>query len=191
MKRAALYMRVSTQDQNLELQEAELNRYVSAREYVSFKTYSDRATGTNTNRPAFKELIADARARKFDVLIIWKLDRLFRSLKDMVVTLQELSELGIEFISIKDNIDLTTSSGRLMMHLLGAFAEFEASLIRSRVLAGLANAKAKGKKLGRPNYLDHNTIYELRSKGHSLSSIANQLGCTKSGVSKSLKRKAS
>ena len=99
-------------------------------------------------------MLKDARSKRFDVVLCFKMDRLCRSLRDLVITLQDLTELGVEFVAIKDQIDLTTASGRLMTHLLGAFAEFEASLIRERVMSGLANAKAKGKKLGRPRTIN-------------------------------------
>lgn len=147
--RVGIYVRVSTQDQSCELQKNELTRYVESRGWETHKIYEDHGhTGTNGNRPMLKALLKDARERNFDVLICWKLDRLFRSLKDLIGTLHELTELKVDFISLKDNIDLTTSSGRLMMHLLGAFAEFEASLIRERVRAGINNARAKGIKFG-------------------------------------------
>ena len=120
--RVAIYLRVSTQDQATELQQRELTAYVQARGWVVFKTYEDKATGTTANRAMLKAMLTDARLRRLDRIIVWKLDRFARSLKDLVTMLQELSELGIEFISLRDNIDLTTSSGRLMMHMIGAFA---------------------------------------------------------------------
>lgn len=187
-KRVAIYMRVSTQEQSTELQAREISAYARARGWENVTIYEDQGTGTNANRPQLKLLLNNARQRKVDLVICWKLDRFFRSLKDLVVTLQEFTELGIDFISIKDNIDLTTSSGRLMMHLLGAFAEFEASLIRERVRAGLSNAKAKGKRLGRPSVIDGAKVVQLKAEGRSLSEIAGILGVTKGGVSKTLKK---
>jgi len=174
-KRIALYVRVSTSDQSTELQLRELNQFTQARGWTTIKVYEDKATGTNGNRPLLKQLLSDARQRKIDVVVIWKLDRLFRSLKDLISTLQEFTELGVDFISLKDNIDLTTSSGRLMMHMLGAFAEFEASLIKERVRAGLRNAKAKGKRLGRPKK-EFWAILEMKHKGLSVKDISKRLG---------------
>ena len=113
-----------------------------------------------------KELLKDAGQRKFDIIICWKLDRLFRSLKNIIGTIQYFDELGIEFISLKDNFDLTTSSGRLMMQLVAAFAEFEVSLIKERVKAGLINAQKKGIILGRPRRLDAKQILSLKGTGH-------------------------
>ncbi len=180
-KRIALYVRVSTSDQSTELQIRELSQFIQARGWDSFKVYEDKATGTNGNRPLLKQLLVDARERKFDVVVIWKLDRLFRSLKDLISTLQEFTDLGIDFISLKDNIDLTTSSGRLMMHMLGAFAEFEASLIKERVRAGLRNAKAKGKRLGRPKK-EYWAILELSREGMSVPQIVKKLNVSRATV---------
>ncbi|HAR41982.1 MAG TPA: resolvase [Bdellovibrionales bacterium] len=184
--RVAIYLRVSTQDQATELQQRELTAYVQARGWVVFKTYEDKATGTTANRAMLKAMLTDARLRRFDRIIVWKLDRFARSLKDLVTMLQELSELGIEFISLRDNIDLTTSSGRLMMHMIGAFAEFEASIIRERVRAGIANARAKGKRLGRPKTRDDGTIKALRRQGLSIRSIALQAHCSAGAVQRAL-----
>lgn len=187
-KRVAVYFRVSTLEQSTELQKIEIQRYLEARNWPSALVYEDKATGTNINRPELKRLLADARQRKFDLIVCWKLDRLFRSLTDLVVTLQELQELGIEFISLKENIDLTTASGRLLMQLMGAMAEFEASLIRERVCAGLRAARAKGTRLGRPPSIDYDEVLKLRKQNKSLGQIAMLLGITKGGVSKSLKK---
>lgn len=188
-KRIALYVRVSTSDQSTELQLRELNQFTQARGWTTIKVYKDKATGTNGNRPLLKQLLSDARQRKIDVVIIWKLDRLFRSLKNLISTLQEFTELGVDFISLKDNIDLTTSSGRLMMHMLGAFAEFEASLIKERVKAGLRNAKAKGKRLGRPQLRNDAQIMEMRAQGKTIRQIAQNLKISKSTVASVVSRK--
>ena len=182
-----IYVRVSTLDQSCELQSSDLNHFASARGWVVYKVYEDHGrSGTNSNRPRLKTLMEDAKQRKFDILLCWKLDRLFRSLKDLISTLQELSELGIDFISLKDNIDLTTSSGRLMMHLLGAFAEFEASLIRERVRAGLNNARTKGIRLGRPRLRNDVRITSLRERGLSVRQIATQLGTSIGSVQRAI-----
>lgn len=189
-QRVALYVRVSTQDQSCELQKRELTAYAEARGWHIAGIYEDKATGTNANRPMLKTLMADARARKVDVLLVWKLDRFARSLKDLLTMLQEISDLGIAFVSFKDQIDMTTAAGRLMMQMIGAFSEFEASLIKERVRAGLANAKAKGKRLGRPTQIDAARASLLRNQGMSLSQIAREMRTTKSGVSKTLRKQS-
>ncbi len=186
-KRVGIYVRVSTQDQSCELQKRDLDAFAAARGWDVAGVYEDKGlTGTNGNRPMLKALLKDARERKLDVVLCWKLDRLFRSLKDLVATLSELEELGVSFVSQRDNLDLTTSSGRLMMHMLGAFAEFEANLIQERVRAGLANARAKGKILGRPKVRDDSEIRAHRARGLSIREIAKALGIGKTTVLRAL-----
>lgn len=189
-QRVAIYLRVSTLDQSTELQRHEITAYVHARSWDIFHIYEDKESGTTQKRPALQSMLSAVRARKVDTVICWKLDRLFRSMRDLVTTLHEFQDLGVTFISIKDQIDQTTSTGRLLTHLLGAFAEFEANLIRERVRAGLANAKRKGVKLGRPKTIDIDRVIELRRAGKSLSKIAEIMGVTKSGVSKTLSKLA-
>lgn len=188
--RIAVYLRVSTNDQSTELQRNEILAYLKARNWDSFSVYEDVGkTGTNDNRPALKKLIADAKHRKFDIVVCWKIDRLFRSLKHLILTLQEFDELGIKFISLKDQIDLTTSSGRLLMQIIGAMGEFEAALIKERVKAGLAAAKAKGKALGRPQKRNDAEILKLKEAGKTVRQIAEQLHISKSTVANALSNK--
>lgn len=184
--RIAVYLRVSTQEQSVELQRSELLKYCDARNWTITNIYEEKISGTNANRPQLKQLMEAARQRQFDVVLVWKLDRFFRSLKDLVGTLHELAELGVEFVSLKDMIDMTTASGKLLTHLLGAFGEFEASLIRERVKAGLEHAKRKGTKLGRPRRIQEDLVRKLRGQGYSLNQIAKQIGASKAGVYKTL-----
>ncbi|OFZ54737.1 MAG: hypothetical protein A2428_00935 [Bdellovibrionales bacterium RIFOXYC1_FULL_54_43] len=184
--RVAIYCRVSTEDQSTDLQVSELMEFVTARGWDVYRVYEETATGTNRNRPLLKELQGDARARKFDIVLCWKLDRFARSLKDLILMLQEFSEIGIQFVSLRDQIDLTTAAGRLMVHIIGAFAEFEAALIKERVRAGLKAAKAKGTRLGRPRRRDDEAIHHLRAKGVSLRGIGRELGVSVGAVQKSL-----
>ena len=147
--RAALYARVSTLDQEPENQLAELQRYVTARGWT-VREYVDRGiSGAADRRPALDELVRDARRRRFDVLVCWRLDRLGRSLKHLITLLDELQALGVAFVSLAEGIDATTPAGRLQMHILGAIAEFERARIAERVVAGLARVRKQGKKLGR------------------------------------------
>lgn len=191
MKRTALYIRVSSVDQNPEMQLRELEAFIAARGWALHKVYQDTLTGTNSERPALKSLLEDARKRRFDIVLSWKIDRFFRSLRDLVVTLQELNDLGVSFVSYNDPaIDMSIPSGRLMIHIIGAFAEFEASLIKMRVRAGIANARTKGKHLGRPQQIDRVRVLALRQQGLSLRAIALEVGATKAGVSKILLRNA-
>jgi DNA invertase Pin-like site-specific DNA recombinase len=148
--KAAIYARVSTLDQQPENQLAELRRYVAARGWETAVEYVDHGvSGSKDRRPALDRLVKDARRRKFDVVITWKLDRLGRNLKHLITLLEDLQALGVAFISLGEGIDATTPAGKLQMHILGAIAEFERGRIVERVRAGLARAKAQGTKLGR------------------------------------------
>jgi len=148
--KAAIYARVSTFDQQPENQLVEVRRYVDARGW-SFQEYIDRGiSGTKDRRPALDELLQDARRRRFDVLVCWRLDRLGRNLRHLVTMLEDLQHLGIAFVSLGEGIDCTTPAGKLQLHILAALAEFERERIRERVLAGLQRARTQGKRLGRP-----------------------------------------
>jgi DNA invertase Pin-like site-specific DNA recombinase len=148
--RCALYARVSTSEQEPENQLAELRQFAFVRGWTSAE-YVDRGTsGSKDRRPALDQLVADARRRKFDVLLCWRLDRLGRNLRHLVVLLEELRAVGVAFVSLNEGIDATTPAGKLQLHVLAALAEFERERIRERVHAGLARAKAQGTRLGRP-----------------------------------------
>ena len=149
--RAALYARVSTLDQEPENQLAELRRYVRARSWDAAVEYVDHGvSGAKDRRPALDRLIRDARRRRIDVLICWRLDRLGRNLKHLVILLDELQAVGVAFVSLGEGIDCTTPAGKLQLHILAALAEFERARIAERVKAGLAQARRRGKRLGRP-----------------------------------------
>jgi DNA invertase Pin-like site-specific DNA recombinase len=160
------------------MQVRELREYAERREFQIVKEYTDNGvSGSKDSRPALNRLMADASQRKFDAVLVWKIDRWGRSLKHLVTSLAELDAYGVAFISLRDNLDLSTPSGRLMMQLLGAFAEFERSIIQERVKAGLRNAVAKGRRLGRPQAeVDEAKITALRTSGASWREIAKQLG---------------
>lgn len=189
-KRVAIYVRCSTShhDQKPETQLSKLRDYVDRRGWELCEEIVDHGfSGVDSNRPGLKELMKLGRKREIDVILVLKLDRLFRSLKNIVNTLYELDELGVEFISLNDNIDMTTPSGRLMMHIIASFAEFEAALIRERTMMGLQLAIKKGKTLGRPKTIDEERIIELREKGFSYRKIQAELGCSKGAVCRALK----
>ena len=191
--RVAIYARVSTAVQNPELQLHELRGYAARRGFVVHREYVDRASGDVRRRrraPAFEVLMADARRRRFDCVLVWKYDRFARSLGALVTALQEFSDLGVDFISHNQAIDTTTPMGRLFFHVIGSFAEFERDVIVERVRAGLANARAKGKRLGRP-VRDPDAqarVVALREEGLSLRQIARRERLSPSGFRKMLKR---
>jgi DNA invertase Pin-like site-specific DNA recombinase len=173
---------VSTLDQQPENQLAELRRYVAARGWEAAVEYVDHGvSGTKTARPALDRLVKDARRRKFDVLVCWKLDRLGRNLKHLITLLEDLQALGLAFISLGEGIDATTPAGKLQMHILGAIAEFERGRIVERVRAGLARAKAQGKRLGRQPYAIADAQFAAVAD-QSLREAAQVLGVSRSVV---------
>ena len=185
MKRIAIYARVSTDRQSTESQLNALREYAGKRAWAISKEYIDEGyTGSNTKRPAFTAMMADAKKRKFDVLLVYKLDRLSRSLKDLIMTLDDLKSMGIDFISYDNGLDTTTPTGRLIFNVVGAVAEFEKDIIRERVRAGLENAKRKGKRLGRPPVSSRlvDEAKKLRSEGMSVRQIGKRLGIPESTV---------
>ncbi len=177
--RVALYARVSTlnHNQDPELQLAEMREYASRRGWKITEEYVDHGiSGSKESRPALNKLMADAGRRRFDAVLVWKIDRFGRSLKHLVNALAELDARGVAFISLRDNLDLTTPSGRLMFQIIGAMAEFERALIQERVRAGIARARCKGTRLGRPGGdLDRSRVIELRAQGASMRQIAREL----------------
>lgn len=178
--RAAIYARVSTpgKGQSPEMQLRELREYCERRGLEIAGEYTDfGVSGSKDSRAELNRLMADAKQRRFDAVCVWKLDRFGRSLRHLVNALADLESLGVSFISLKDNLDLSTPSGRLMFQIIGAMAEFERALIQERVRAGLRNARAKGRKLGRPRVaVDASEIARLRSQGASWRNISKQLG---------------
>jgi DNA invertase Pin-like site-specific DNA recombinase len=178
--RVAIYARVSTlHDQDPEMQLIELREYIQRRGWTIFKEYVDRGfSGSKDSRPALNELMSDAHRRHFDIILVWKIDRFGRSLKHLVNALAETADLGVSFVSLRDNLDLTTPSGRLMFQIIGAMAEFERALIQERVVrAGLRNARQKGRRLGRPSKnVERRRIVQLRESGATWRAISNELG---------------
>jgi DNA invertase Pin-like site-specific DNA recombinase len=150
-KRAALYMRVSSGEQNTDAQERALQEYVQRRDWMIHRVYRDQGlSGANSNRPALNEMLKDCRRGSLDVVVVWKFDRFARSLKALISGLELCRALGIDFVSVTEAVDTSLPAGELVFQMIGAVAQFERSLIGERVKSGLANARAKGKVLGRP-----------------------------------------
>jgi len=153
MRRAALYLRVSTQDQTTANQERELIEVAKRMGLEITKTYKDHgisgAKGRD-KRPAFDSLLKDATKRKFDIIMAWSVDRLGRSLLDLISFLKEIHALKIDLYLHQQGLDTTTPGGKAMFQMMGVFAEFERAMIQERVRAGLARARSEGKQLGRP-----------------------------------------
>lgn len=175
----ALYARVSTLhgQQDPEMQLSELREYATRRGLNIYEEYVDQGvSGSKESRPALNRLMSDAKRCRFDAVLVWKIDRFGRSLKHLVNALADLSAYGIAFISLRDNLDLSTPSGRLMFQIIGAMAEFERELIQERVRAGLRNARAKGKRIGCPRQeVDSSTVRALRDQGLSWRAVSNRL----------------
>jgi len=190
-ERAALYARCSTHDkgQDPELQLAPLREYCQRRGFTVAGEYIDNGvSGMKDRRPQLDRLLESARKRQVDLIIVWKLDRLGRSLKHLITILDEFKALDIGFVSYQDNLDFSTPSGRLMFHLLGAFAEFERDLIKERVKAGIFNAKAKGKKIGRRPLTPAvaQKVVSLKMEGLSYRTISRKLNVSIGSVHKTL-----
>ena len=162
------------------MQLAELREYASRRGWDVFSEYVDLGiSGSKESRPELNRLMTDAHTRRFDVVLVWKIDRFGRSLKHLVNALADLDALGLTFVSLRDNLDLSTPSGRLMFQIIGAMAEFEPSLIQERVRAGLRNARNKGKTLGRPRRIvSGDQMARLREQGASFREIAKAVGAS-------------
>ncbi len=175
--RIALYARCSTAEQSVDLQVDGLRDYAKARGFEIIGEYLDQGvSGARAKRPALDRLLANARRRQFDAVLVWKLDRLGRSLHHLLTILGEFDELGVRFVSLDDAIDTSTAAGRLFMQMRGAFAEYELAQIRERTKAGVAAARRRGRRLGRPRaYLNVDRARELLAQGRSLSSVADEL----------------
>src|SRR6266550_2174801 len=177
--RTAIYARVSTNNgQDPEMQLRELREYCQRRGWEIIQEYVDVGiSGTKEKRPQLDKLLADAHRRYFDVVVVWRFDRFARSVSHLLRALENFRSLGIEFVSLSEQVDTSTPTGKMIFTVLGAVAELERSLIAERVRAGLRNARAKGKKLGRPRLVSNpGVIAHLRAQGASWRAVGRELG---------------
>jgi DNA invertase Pin-like site-specific DNA recombinase len=190
MKRAALYLRVSTVDQNPETQALDLRQFAVQRGLQIVETYTDHGvSGTKARRPALDKMMEDARRHRFDVLIVWSCDRLARSTKHLLQTLDELNGFGIQFLSQREAIDTEGPLGRAIIVIVSAIAELERSIIIERVRAGMRRAKLEGKRLGRaPLQVNLALLLRDRERGLSLNQLAKGHGISKASVCRVLKQ---
>lgn len=182
--RAALYARVSTHDQQtLGMQIDAMRSYISDRGWNVAKQIKDIGSGAREH-PGRESLLKAARRREIDVVVVWRLDRWGRSLPDLVVTLRDLIELGIGFVSLTEALDLTTPTGRAMAGMLAVFAEFEREILRERVRAGIALARKEGRPHGRPRTasLKAEDVLRLKAERLSHSEISRRLGIGRTSV---------
>jgi len=183
LKRVALYARVSTKNhgQDPETQLLALRDYAQARKLEVFSEYVDIGiSGSKDSRPALNRLMADARKRRFDTVLVARFDRFARSTRHLVLALEEFNALGVDFISLSESVDTSTPMGKMVYTVIAAVAELERSLIRERVVMGIDRARAQGKKLGRPRVIvDTDRVAALRAEGWSWSMIVKELGVGK------------
>ncbi len=172
MKRAALYMRVSTLDQHPETQLLDLHQMAAQRGYEVVQEFTDRISGAKAKRPGLDQMMADARRGRFDVVLVWASDRIARSVKHFLDVLDELNRLNVEYVSFRENIDTGGPLGRAIVVIIGAIAELERSLIIERMRAGMRRAKLEGRHRPPALVLDREAILRDRRQGQSLRQIA-------------------
>jgi len=175
--RVVVYTRVSTTGQDLSIQKEKLVDYVKVREFKLIRIFEDKATGSNTDRPGFQQMMDFLRAGNADAVVVYKLDRMGRSIRDLINIIDELKRINIGFISFTDNIDTTTANGRLFFYIMAALAEFERELISERTEAGKEKARANGVKFGRKKKkVDMDTVMRRLLDGVPKSRIAKDMG---------------
>src|SRR6267378_4732891 len=186
--RVAIYGRVSTAEQSALMQIEELRAYCGRRQWDIVEEFIDAGvSGSKESRPALNRLLADAKRRKFGAVLVYRYDRFARSLRQLVNALGEFDALGIHFVSLHEGVDTSTPNGRLVFGIFASIAEFERELIRGRVRSGLAAARARGKRIGRPNSdVDTARIAQLRASNVSWREIERQVGVSARTARRSL-----
>jgi len=190
MRRAARYLRVSRSEQSIDLQADETAEFIERRGWELSHTFRDDGiTGASdrTRRPGLDKLMRAAHRKEFDVLVVWRSDRLFRSLRHMIETLEYFRTVKIDFVSVMEPFDQTTPQGQLLLHLVAAFAQFERQLAVERIHSGIEAAKKRGRVGGRPRCnVSQARVLELRQEGKSVAQIAKQLGVSVATVKRRL-----
>lgn len=194
MTRIAIYARVSTTDQSCDMQLGELRRYAQSRGFQIVDEYVDTGiSGTKSSRPERNRLMNDARLRRFDEVLTWKLDRWGRSIVDTMATLQELAGIGVAFLAVTQNIGTEESNpmAKFMVQIMAAFAELERAMINERIVSGVKRAQEKGTKSGKPFgrpklVFRRDRVQELRGAGKSWSQVAAELGVTVAAARRAL-----
>jgi DNA invertase Pin-like site-specific DNA recombinase len=188
MKRAAVYCRVSTADQHPETQLYDLREMAKQRGCEIVQEFTDTISGTKARRPGLDQLMADARRRRFDVVLVAAFDRVARSVRHFLEILDELNQLGIEFVSFRENIDTGGPLGRAIVVIVGAIAELERNLIVERVKAGMRRARLEGRQIGRaPLNIDREQVKRDRLSGMSLTQVAKKHGISRASVCRLMK----
>jgi site-specific DNA recombinase len=196
-KKTAIYLRVSTDgiknghSQTTDSQLTDIKAYLKSKNIESFEIYQDIGSGKKRDRVQLNKLLKDCKNKEVETVVCYKIDRLARSLKDLLEIVSLFQENDVEFISVKDSIDMSCATGRLLFQILGSFAEFEAATISERVLSGLASTKSKGTKLGRPVKNGHNVVSKLRKDGKTVKEISLHTGLSLASVYKTLEKEKS
>jgi len=201
-KRCAIYARVSTSDQNPTMQLDELRQLAAQRGWNILAAYVEHDSGSKEKRPKLDELMAHVRRGGIDVVLVWRFDRFARSVRHLVLALDEFRSLSVDFVSTRDGIDTSTAAGRFTFHVIAAVAEFEREIIRERTRAGVAAARRRGKRLGRPRAerrlaghkgprLDLDGARALIATGASLRAASRQLGVAEATLRRAMARAAS
>jgi DNA invertase Pin-like site-specific DNA recombinase len=191
VKRAALYMRVSTVDQHLETQLLDLRQMAIQRGYEIVAEYTDKLSGTKAKRPGLDQMMMDARRGRFDVVLVWACDRIARSTRHFLEVLDDLNRINVEFVSFREQIDTGGPLGRAIIIIVGAVAELERSLIVERVRAGMRRAVLDGQRIGRaPLVLDSAAIQQDRRRGQSIRQIARGHGVSTATIQRELRKHA-
>ena len=181
--RVAVYIRVSRLDQHPENQQSELHRYVQARGWTATEFVEHGVSGAKDRRPQLDAMMKDVKRRKFDAVVVWKLDRLGRNLHHLIGVMNELRDLGVAFVSLGEGIDTSTAVGRMVFGILGSIAEFERERLRERTMLGLDRARRQGKRLGRP--VDQTLRARIvECAGLSVRTAAERVGCSTATIQK-------
>jgi len=187
--KVAMYARVSTKEQKSDLQLDSMKKFCEFKGWDDTKLFLDHGvSGSTESRPALNDMMSQVRAKEFDVVLVWKFDRLGRSTIHLVKTFEEFGNLGVNFVSVSENIDTTTSTGKLVFSIMASLAEFERERLIERVQAGMESAKKRGVHCGRKRTVDYDKVFELREAGESNRSIAKNLGIHEATVRKILKK---
>ncbi len=187
--RAALYARISTtgKGQDAELQLEELRRVAQQRGWRVVGEYLDEVSGSNERRPGLDRLMETARAGRLDLVAVFRFDRFARSTRHLLAALEEFRVLGIDFVSLREQVDTSTPMGKAMFTIIAAVAELEKDIIRERVVAGVRRAQAAGRHCGRPRReIDLRATRALLAQGHSLRQVADMLGLPRSTLQRRL-----
>ena len=184
MQRAAIYARVSTADQHVETQLYQLRELAARRGYEIVHEYTDiGVSGSRARRPGLDAMLADAHRRRFGIILVAAFDRVARSVKHFLTVVDELNDLGIEFVSARENIDTSGAMGRMFVTIIGCVAELERSLIVERIRAGMRRRRLEGLPMGRaPLAIDHRSLVHDRRSGMSLTQVSKKYGCSRASV---------